>query len=120
VSFITDGLLGGRPHPRVYGSFPRILGRYVRDQGVLSLEEAVRKVTSLPAEKLRLKTKGRIAENYDADIAIFALEAVADRATYEEPRQFPSGIAWVLVNGEVVVEKGRHMRTTPGRTVRAR
>jgi N-acyl-D-amino-acid deacylase len=120
VSFITDGLLGGKPHPRVYGSFPRILGRYVRDQGILSLEEAVRKMTSLPAEKLRLKTKGRIAENYDADITIFDFNTIIDKATYENPRQFSPGIEWVIVNGKVVVEKGRHTQAAPGKTVRTR
>ncbi len=118
-SFITDGLLGGgKPHPRVYGTFPRILGRYVRDQGVLPLEDAVRKMTSLPAEKLRLKSKGRLAENYDADITIFDFDTVIDKATYEDPKRFPTGIEWVIVNGKIVVEKGRHTRATPGRTIR--
>jgi N-acyl-D-amino-acid deacylase len=116
---ITDGLLGGKLHPRVYGTFPRILGRYVRDQGILSLKEAIRKMTSLPAEKLRLKSKGRIAENYDADVTIFNPDAIIDNATYENPRQFSSGIEWVI-DGGVVVEKGRHTKATPGRTVRIR
>ena len=120
VSIITDGLLGGKPNPRVYGTFPRILGRYVRDQGILPLEEAVQKMTSSPAEKLRLKTKGRIAENFDADITIFNLDTVIDNATYENPRQFPSGIEWVIVNGQVVVENGQHTKATPGRTIRPR
>jgi N-acyl-D-amino-acid deacylase len=120
VSFITDGLLGGKPHPRVYGSFPRILGRYVREKGVLILEEAIRKMTSLPAEKLRLKNKGRIAANFDADITIFDYDKVIDHATFDNPRQFPSGIEWVLVNGQVVVEKGKHTKATPGKTVRDR
>jgi N-acyl-D-amino-acid deacylase len=121
VSFITDGLLGGsKPHPRVYGTFPRILGRYVRDQGVLSLEDAVRKMTSLPAEKLRLKTKGVIAEGYDADITIFNPESIIDKATYENPREFSSGIERVIVNGQVVVENGKHTGATPGRTIRNR
>jgi N-acyl-D-amino-acid deacylase len=120
VSFITDGLLGGKPHPRVYGAFPRILGRYCRDQKILDIEEAVRKMTSLPAEKLRLKNKGRITENCDADITIFNLDTVIDNATYENPKQFPSGIEWVIVNGKVVVEKGQHTQTTPGRTIRSR
>lgn len=121
VSFITDGLMGGgKPHPRVYGTYPRILGRYVRNQGVLSFEEAVRKMTSLPAEKLRLRTKGMIAENYDADITIFDPDTIIDRATFENPREFPSGIAWVIVNGQVVVENGNHTGATPGRTIRAR
>lgn len=118
VSIITDGLLGGKPHPRVYGTFPRILGRYCRDQGILKLEEAVRKMTSLPAEKLRLKTKGRIAENFDADITIFNLDTIIDNATYENPKQFPSGIEWVIVNGKLVVENGQHTNATPGRTIR--
>ena len=120
VSFITDGLLGGKPHPRVYGTFPRILGRYVRDKGVISLEEAIRKMTSLPAEKLRLRNKGRIEEGHDADITIFNLKNVLDRATYENPKQFPSGIEWVLVNGKVVVEKGRHTKAQPGKVIRSR
>ena len=120
VSFITDGLLGGKPHPRVYGAFPRILGRYVREQGVLSLEEAVRKMTSLPAEKLRLKKKGRIAEGCDADITVFNFDTIIDNATYGDPRQFPSGISWVIVNGRLVVEDGHHTKITPGRTIRTR
>lgn len=121
VNFITDGLLGGgRPHPRVYGTYPRILGRYVREQGVLSVEEAIRKMTSLPAEKLRLRTKGVIAENYDADITIYDPEAIIDRATYENPAQFPCGVKWVIVNGQVVVEDGEHTAARPGKTVRTR
>ena len=121
VSFITDGLLGGgKPHPRVYGTFPRILGRYVREQRVLPLEEAVRKMTSLPAEKLRLKSKGCLAENYDADITVFNFDTVRDNGTYEDPRRFPTGIEWVIVNGRIVVEKGSHTKATPGRTVRGR
>ncbi len=120
VSFITDGLLGGKPHPRVYGAFPRILGRYVREQGVMSIEEAIRKMTSLPAEKLRLKSKGRLAETYDADMVVFNPETVIDRGTYDNPRQFPSGIEWVLVNGKIVVEKERHTQETPGKCIRTR
>jgi len=121
VSFITDGLLGGnKPHPRVYGTYPRILGRYVRDQGVLSLEEAVRKMTSLPAEKLRLNGKGVISEDFDADITVFDPDTIIDNATYEIPRQFSSGIEWVIVNGQVVVERGKHTGVTPGRTIRTR
>lgn len=120
VNIITDGLLGGKPHPRVYGSFPRVLGRYVREKKVLGLEEAVRKMTSLPAEKLHLNRKGLLAEGYDADITIFDPEAVIDTATFEKPRQHPTGIEWVLVNGVSVVEHGRHSGARPGRTVRSR
>jgi N-acyl-D-amino-acid deacylase len=121
MNVITDGLLGGsRPHPRVYGTYPRILGRYVREQGILPLEEAVRKMTSLPAEKLRLRSKGVIAENYDADVTVFDPEIIIDNATYEEPRRHSTGIEWVLVNGQVVVENGKHTGVRPGRTVRSR
>jgi N-acyl-D-amino-acid deacylase len=121
VSFITDGLLGGgKPHPRVYGSYPRILGRYVRNQGILTLEEAIRKMTSLPAEKLRLHGKGVVSENYDADITVFDPDTIIDNGTYDNPRRFPSGIEWVIVNGQVVVENGKHTKATPGRTIRTR
>ena len=121
VSFITDGLLGGEhPHPRVYGTYPRILGRYVREKGILSFEEAIRKMTSLPAEKLKLRSKGVIGENFDADITIFDPATIIDQATYENPKQFSSGIICVIVNGKVVVENGAHTRATPGRTIRGR
>ena len=120
VSIITDGLLGGKPHPRVYGSFPRVLGHYVREQGVLGLEEAVRKMTSAPAQKLRLKSKGVLASGMDADVTVFRPETVIDRATYDDPRQFSPGIEWVMVNGQVVVERGTHTGARPGRTVRSR
>lgn len=121
VSFITDGLLvGDNPHPRVYGTYPRILGRYVREEGVLSLEEAVRKMTSLPAEKLRLRSKGLIAENYDADITIFDPGIIIDKATYDNPKQFPAGVMWVIMNGRVAVENGAHTGARLGRTIRTR
>jgi len=121
MNVITDGLLGGgMPHPRVYGTFPRILGRYVREQGVLSLEEAVRKMTSLPAEKLRLRSKGVIAEGFDADITVFDPESILDNATYGNPRQYSTGVRWVLVNGRVVVENGKHTGQRPGQTIRGR
>jgi N-acyl-D-amino-acid deacylase len=119
VNFITDGLLGGgKPHPRVYGTYPRILGRYVRQQGILSLEEAVRKMTSLPAEKLKLKSRGMLIEGYFADITIFNQDTVIDNATFDNPRQFSSGIEWVIVNGQIVVEHGKHTGAAPGKTIR--
>jgi N-acyl-D-amino-acid deacylase len=119
VSFITDGLLGGKmPHPRTYGTCPRILGRYVREQQVLSWEEAVRKMTSLPARKLRLKRKGMIAEGCDADLVVFDPATVIDTSTYENPRKFPDGIDWVMVNGQVVVKNGAHTGVRNGRTIR--
>jgi N-acyl-D-aspartate/D-glutamate deacylase len=85
---------------------------------VLSIEEAVRKMTSNPAQKLRLKNKGLIAQNYDADITIFDPDKIIDTATYSDPRQFPGGMGWVIVNGEVVVEKGVHTHARPGRVIR--
>jgi N-acyl-D-amino-acid deacylase len=119
VSIITDGLLGGgKPHPRTYGTCPRILGRYVREQKVLTWEEAVRKMTSLPAQKLRLKGKGLLAEQYDADIVVFDPETVIDTSTYENPRTFPKGMDWVIVNGTIVVENGTHTGARTGKTIR--
>lgn len=109
----TDGL--GLPHPRSYGTFPRILGRYVRDLEVLTLEEAVRKMTSWPATRMRLDRRGVIREGAWADITIFDLERVRDLATYDEPVLFPEGIEIVLVNGVVVIEDGgRHTGARPG------
>lgn len=104
----------GLPHPRSYGTFPRVLARYVRDEGVLTLEEAVRKMTSWPATRMRLHERGLLREGFWADVVIFDLDRVQDRATYEEPVLFPEGIDVVLVNGEVVVEDGRHTQARPG------
>ncbi|MCP4687440.1 MAG: D-aminoacylase [Desulfobacterales bacterium] len=119
MSVITDGLLGGdKPHPRAYGTCPRILGRYVRERKVMSWEEAVRKMTSLPAQKLRLKTKGVLAENHDADIVVFDPGTIMDRATYEEPRTWSSGIDWVLVNGVIAVKQGEYTGRRAGKTLR--
>jgi N-acyl-D-amino-acid deacylase len=118
--FCTDGLLGGKPHPRVYGAFPRILGRHVRERKDLSLEEAVRKMTSFPAEKFGLDDRGVIAGGRAADIVVFDPERIADRATYEEPRQFPEGIRHVVVNGVHSVAEGRFTGKRGGRVLRRR
>jgi N-acyl-D-aspartate/D-glutamate deacylase len=105
----------GLPHPRSYGTFPRVLARYVRDEGVLTLEEAVRKMTSWPATRMRLERRGVIREGAWADITIFDLGRVQDRATYDEPFLFPEGIELVLVNGVVVIEDGgTHTGARPG------
>jgi N-acyl-D-amino-acid deacylase len=101
---VTDGL--GLPHPRSYGTFPRILARYVRDTGTLTLEEAIRKMTSWPATRMRLDRRGVIREGAWADITIFDLDRVQDLATYDEPVLFPEGIEYVLVNGVVTIENG--------------
>lgn len=108
----------GHPHPRAYGAFPRVLGRYVRDLRILTLEEAVRRMTSLPAERVGLEGRGRIAEGWFADLVLFDPAIVADRSTFENPHQYPVGIPWVLVNGVAVVEQGRFTDARPGRALR--
>jgi len=108
----------GKPHPRFYGTYPRILGRYVRDEGLLRLEEAIRKMTSFPAQRFGLKGRGLIREGFYADIVIFDPKRVIDRATYKNPHQFPEGIEYVLVNGKPVVEEGRHTGILPGSVIR--
>lgn len=104
----------GRPHPRFYGTFPRVLGRYVRDEGLLPLEIAVHKMTGLPARILGLKDRGVLAEGAAADITIFDPDTVAERATYEDPHQYATGIAHVLVNGRQVIAEGEHTGALPG------
>jgi len=101
----SDGLpTAGKPHPRLYGTFPRVLGRYSREEGLLTLEDAVRRMTSLPAKKFRLGDRGVVREGAWADLVVFDSNKVADIATYEEPRQYPTGMPYVLVNGRVVVD----------------
>jgi N-acyl-D-amino-acid deacylase len=118
VMVATDGILGaGKPHPRLYGTFPRILGRYVREQSVLTLEEAVRKMTGLPAATFGLNDRGVLKEGLVADVVVFDPERVIDRATYEEPKQWPEGIHYVLVNGELVVAEGEALAALPGRVL---
>jgi len=98
----------GMPHPRTYGTNARILGKYVREEKVISLEEAIRRMTSLPAQKFQLKDRGLLKEGYAADIVIFNENEVRDNATFENPNQFSSGFMFVLVNGQLVVENGKH------------
>lgn len=104
----------GLPHPRSYGTFPRIIRRYVLEREVLTLPEAIRKMTSWPATRMRLPYRGLIEEGFHADVVVFDLEDIRDLATYEEPTLSPTGVEWVLVNGEVVVERGEHTGATPG------
>ncbi|NIN52821.1 MAG: amidohydrolase family protein [Nitrososphaeria archaeon] len=118
VNVCTDGLILGKPHPRLYGSFARVLGRYVREERVLTLEEAVRKMTSLPAQRLGLADRGLIAEGMYADITIFDPQSVIDRATFEVPQQYPEGIRYVIVNGVVTVDNGEHIKALAGRVLR--
>jgi N-acyl-D-amino-acid deacylase len=112
--------VGAKPSPRTYGSFPRVLGEFVRQRHVLGLEEAVRKMTSAAAARLGLTDRGSLADGYLADVVVFDPETVAANATYDEPRRFPSGIDYVLVNGTVVIDAGEHTGALPGRVVRRR
>ena len=117
----TDGVPGfgtSKVHPRMIGTFPRILGRYVRDQGILSLEEAVRKMTSLPAQTFGLFKKGILRERLDADMVIFDPQTIIDNSTFDDPAQPPAGIRWVIVNGEIAVENGQVMGATSGKVLR--
>ncbi len=116
----SDGLpvLEGKPHPRLFGTFPRVLGRYVRERGVLTLEEAVRRMTSLPARVFGLAGRGVITEGAWADLVLFDPATVADTATWDDPKREPEGIALVVVNGAVALENGRHTGAGSGRALR--
>jgi N-acyl-D-aspartate/D-glutamate deacylase len=107
-----------RPHPRYYGTFPRLLGRYARELKVVTLPEAVRKITSMNAEKIGLRDRGLLKPGNWADITVFDPATVADKATFENPHQYPTGIPYVIVNGAVVVDRGEHTGTLPGRVLR--
>ena len=115
----VDGpLRAGVPHPRNFGTFPRVLGRYVRELRVISLEEAIRKMTALPASILGISDRGTIKEGKWADLVIFDPATVADKATFEEPFQYPVGIDTVLVNGQVVLDEGKHTNARPGKVLK--
>jgi len=118
----SDGPVGifgeGAPHPRQYGTFARVLGHFSRDRGVLSLEQAVRKMSSQTARRLGIHDRGLITSGYYADIAIFDADSIIDRATFEDPHQYATGMEYVLVNGQPVVERGRHNGSRPGRILR--
>jgi len=114
----AHGVLGQhKPHPRSYGTFPRVLGRYVREEKVLSLEEAVKKMTSVTAERFGLTDRGVIREGAFADLVLFDALTVADRATFTDPHQYPVGIPYVLVNGVVVIDQGQHTGALPGQVL---
>jgi N-acyl-D-amino-acid deacylase len=123
VSIGSDGtaikaegpLARGNPHPRYYGTFPRVLGRYVRDEKVITLEEAIRKMTSANAAKIGIYDRGVIRSGVWADIAVFNPNTVIDNATFEKPHQYATGIEYVVVNGEVVLERGKHTNARPGK-----
>ncbi|MFJ9678485.1 amidohydrolase family protein [Streptomyces sp. NPDC101194] len=115
----SDGILqGDKPHPRAYGTFPQYLGRYVRELGILSLEECVAHLTSRPAKRLRLADRGYVREGYRADLVLFDPETVAAGSTFEQPRTLPVGIPHVLIDGRFVIEDGRRTQVLAGRAVR--
>lgn len=126
VSFCSDAgslanegvFLKSNPHPRAYGNFSRLLGKYVREERVIPLQEAIRKLTSLPAGNLRITARGRLTEGYFADVVVFDPTEIIDHATFAEPHQYSTGMVHVFVNGTQVLRDGEHTGATPGRVVR--
>jgi N-acyl-D-amino-acid deacylase len=126
VSFCSDSasmapeepFTNSQPHPRAYGSFARLLGKYVRDEGIIPLEEAVHRLSGLPATNLRLVDRGRLAPDFFADIVVFDPETVIDRATFEEPHQLATGVKHVFVNGEQVLRDEQHTGAMPGQFIK--
>ena len=112
--------LKSNPHPRAYGTFSRLLGRYVRDEGLASLEDVIRRLTSFPAENLRLDRRGRLASGYFADVVAFDASAIRDHATYADPHRYATGMVHVFVNGEHVLRDGEHTGARPGRVLAPR
>ena len=110
--------LDSNPHPRAYGTFARLLGKYVRDEGVIPLEEAIRRLTSFPAANLRIAERGTLKEGYFADIAVFDPATIQDHATFSEPHQYSTGVMHVVVNGVPVLVDGEHTGQMPGRFVK--
>ena len=128
VSFSSDAgalapegvFLESNPHPRAYGTFARLLGKYVREERIIPLEEAVRKLTSLPASNLGIERRGMLKPGYYADIAVFSPERIQDHATFEKPHQYATGMVHVFVNGGQVLRDGEHTGAKPGRAVRGK
>jgi N-acyl-D-amino-acid deacylase len=114
----TSILSYGKPHPRSYGTYPRILGKYVREEGVLTIEEAIWKMTGFPAERLRLENRGLVREGYYADLVVFNPKTIQDKATFLDPHQFPVGIQNVIVNGDIIVDASTQLDVFPGRVLR--
>lgn len=114
----TDGIMGGKPHPRLFGAFPRVLGKYVRDEKAFTLETAIYKMTGKSAQVLGLKDRGLLKEGMAADVVLFDFDKIIDKGDYTDPNQFPEGIEYVIVNGEMVIEKGEVTENRPGRVLR--
>lgn len=118
MNLCTDGLLSGKPHPRVYGSFPRVLGKYVREENQLTLEEAVRKLSGKAADAMKLKDRGYIKAGFFADLVLFDEKTIIDKGTYTQPEQFPEGIKMVMVNGAIALENGKVSSIRSGLVIR--
>jgi N-acyl-D-aspartate/D-glutamate deacylase len=110
----TGDLARGNPHPRYFGTFPRVLGRYVRDEKVITMEEAIRKMTSANAAKIHQWDRGLLRPGLAADVTVFNAATIIDHATYEKPHQYSTGVEYVVVNGKVVLDKGQHTGARPG------
>ena len=119
ASLAPEGVfLKSNPHPRAYGSFARVLGKYVRDEQVITLQDAIRKLAALPAQNLRIDRRGELKQGFYADVVVFDAEKIQDHATFVEPHQYATGMVHVFVNGEQVLKDGEHTGATPGRVVR--
>ena len=119
ASLAPEGVfLTSNPHPRAYGSFARVLAKYVRDENVISLEEAIRKLATLPAQNMRIDRRGELKQGFFADVVVFDPDTIQDNATFVEPHQYATGMLHVFVNGEQVMKDGEHTGATPGRVVR--
>jgi N-acyl-D-amino-acid deacylase len=114
---VKGPLATGKPHPRSFGTYPRVLGHYVREQGVISLEEAVWKMSGFPAQKLQWTDRGLVKKGFKADLIVLDPDTVSDRATYQAPHRYPLGIRYVFVNGQAVVEQNSHSHARPGRVL---
>jgi N-acyl-D-amino-acid deacylase len=118
ASISAEGVfLNQSTHPRAYGNFARLLGKYVREEKTVSLQEAVRRLTGLPAANLGLDRRGLIKQGYFADLVVFDPETISDRSTYDNPHQYATGVKHVLVNGVRVIENGEHTGAKPGRAL---
>jgi len=115
---VEGPLAEGKPHPRNFGAFPRVLRRYVKERKILSLPEAILKMTSVPARRFSIENRGLVREGYFADLTLFDPERIRDRATYDRPLQYPDGIEYVLVNGEVVLDRGKRTKARPGKIIK--
>jgi N-acyl-D-amino-acid deacylase len=119
TAITPEGILGqGKPHPRYYGAFPRVLAKYVREENVVPLEDAIRKMTSRPAQRLGLTQRGLLRRGYYADVVVFDFDRIQDRSRFEDPHHYSDGVVYSIVNGKLVLDRGRHTGALPGRVLR--